>query len=107
MLSLALVAVPPADATGSPARAHEVSFADGFDPPAIGSWEAGAHALGRGRGRAEHVALGGGAASLTLPAGSFDGAEIRSLDLRADAPRAADPPRSFLTPRQSPRDPAS
>jgi beta-glucanase (GH16 family) len=78
MLSFALVAVCSTDATGSLARVHAVSFEDGFDPPGIGRWEPGVHALGRGHVRAEHVAVGRGAASLTLPAGSFDGAEIRS-----------------------------
>jgi beta-glucanase (GH16 family) len=76
MLSFALVALRSADAAG----ARAVSFDDGFDPPGSGRWVPGAHALGRGSVRADHVALGGGAASLTLPAGSYDGAEIRSVE---------------------------
>jgi len=68
VLSFAPVALCSGDAAGSLVPAHTVSF------------EFGAHALGRGSVRADHVALGEGAASLTLPAGSFDGAEIRSVE---------------------------
>ncbi|MBD0318725.1 MAG: hypothetical protein ICV87_00220, partial [Gemmatimonadetes bacterium] len=41
-------------------------------------WEMDTHPLGRGFVRAANVALGGGTAELTLPAGCFDGGEIRS-----------------------------
>lgn len=47
---------------------------------APGEWEPATHALGRGLVRAENVVLYEGAAALTLSVGSFDGAEIRSVD---------------------------
>ncbi len=59
---------------------NAVMLDEGFDPPVRGRWERGEHALGRGVLRPGNVAIGGGAASLTLPAGSFDGAEIRSTE---------------------------
>ena len=51
---------------------------DGFDEVVPGRWEIDTHPLGRGSVRADNVAVGGGRAVLTLPAGCFDGAEIRS-----------------------------
>jgi endo-1,3-1,4-beta-glycanase ExoK len=47
-----------------------------FDGPSFGEWYADTHPLGRGSVRAEHVALGGGRAALSLAAGGWDGAEI-------------------------------
>ncbi len=49
-----------------------------FDGPGFSAWAADTHPLGRGSVRAENVALGGGVASLSLSAGAYDGAEIRS-----------------------------
>lgn len=51
---------------------------DGFGEVVPGRWEMNTHPLGRGSVRAANVAIGGGAAALTLPAGCFDGGEIRS-----------------------------
>lgn len=52
------------------------AIVEDFDGPSFGGWHADTHPLGRGSVRAEHVALGGGRAALSLAAGAFDGAEI-------------------------------
>jgi beta-glucanase (GH16 family) len=57
-----------------------VSFADGFDTPDAGRWVPGAHPLGRGAVQAGNVLLGGGAATLSLSVGAWDGAEIRTTE---------------------------
>lgn len=58
------------------------SFADEFETldPAI--WRASDHWLGRGRLDPGHVRLDDGTLALVLPAGSHQGAEIRSRDRR-------------------------
>ncbi|MBV9772906.1 MAG: glycoside hydrolase family 16 protein [Gemmatimonadetes bacterium] len=51
---------------------------DDFDLLDPARWLPGDHALGRGRLAPANVSAAGGAAVLTLPAGRYDGAEIRS-----------------------------
>jgi beta-glucanase (GH16 family) len=55
---------------------------DEFDPWDPGLWLPGQHALGRGVLQAANVSATSGILALRLPAGTYDGAEIRSRDRR-------------------------
>jgi beta-glucanase (GH16 family) len=57
---------------GSPSTA----FTEEFDGASFPAWTTDTHPLGRGSVRVENVALGGGAAALSLAAGAYDGAEV-------------------------------
>ncbi|HEX8361461.1 MAG TPA: family 16 glycosylhydrolase [Longimicrobium sp.] len=71
-LSALLVAVCSDAAIGS--------FAPEHPSPVVSFSEADTHALGRGLVRTGNAVVEGGTASLTLPAHTFDGAEIRSVE---------------------------
>jgi len=51
-------------------------FTEEFDAATLAGWSADTHPLGRGSVRSANVSLGSGTASLALPAGAYDGAEI-------------------------------
>lgn len=57
-----------------------VAFADEFDAWDATRWSAEEHPLGRGTFRAANVVVQGGRAELVMPAGAYDGGEIRSAD---------------------------
>ena len=69
----------PEDAARKPAAAAATDVTEDFDllDPAL--WLRGDHVLGRGRLRPENVAAPGGVLTLTLPAGTRDGAEVQSV----------------------------
>jgi beta-glucanase (GH16 family) len=80
---IALAACADAALAPDPTTAHPssaVAFADGFDALDPARWTFGSHPLGRGSVLAGNAALGGGAATLHLAAGAFDGAELRSVE---------------------------
>lgn len=72
---MATIPDPQAELAKSP-RAVTTSVTEEFNGPAFGEWTAETHPLGRGTVRSENVAMGGGAAALSLSAGAYDGAEI-------------------------------
>lgn len=63
------------------ARGAAVGFSDGFDTFDYGRWSKEAHPLGRGAFLIENVTATSGTVSLILPATTYDGGEIRSVDL--------------------------
>jgi beta-glucanase (GH16 family) len=56
----------------------DAAFTDTFDAFNAKRWAVGEHQLGRSMLSAANVSVAGGALSLALPAGTTDGAEIRS-----------------------------
>jgi len=75
-LLAALVVTALVASAGSAVAA--VGFGDPFDSLDGGRWSAGDHQLGRSRLDPANVAVTGGALELRHPAGSLDGAELRS-----------------------------
>lgn len=77
-------------------------FVEDFDVWDPARWTAGDHALGRGWLSPDNVNVAGGLLTLRLPAGTFDGGEIRSADKVRYGTyeariRAADAPGSLST----------
>ena len=56
-------------------------FSDPFDSLDSGRWSVGDHQLGRSRLDPANVTVAGGALELRHPAGSLDGAEVRTTAL--------------------------
>ena len=56
-------------------------FGDPFDSLESGRWSLGDHQLGRSRLDPANVAVAGGALELRHPAGTVDGAEVRTTAL--------------------------
>ena len=71
---------PDAPALDRTARSTSVGFSDGFGTLDLSRWSKEEHALGRGFFRVRNVREATGSVSLILPADTYDGGEIRSVD---------------------------
>jgi len=71
---------PAAPQLGRLERSATAGFSDGFATFALSRWSKEEHALGRGSFRAVNVREAVGTVSLVLPAGTYDGGEMRSVD---------------------------
>ena len=79
-LLVLLATAPGCDAAPVPAATS--AFVDDFTALDPTRWTPGPeHRLGRSRIDPAHVQVGGGALLLTLPGGTLDGAELRTVDL--------------------------
>ena len=67
----------------------EAAFTDTFDTFDAQRWAVGQHQLGRSALTAANVTVAGGALGLTLPAGTTDGGEIRSVSTFASGVASA------------------
>jgi len=88
----AVVSVGCSDRTGDPlepdapqlersARSTRAGFSDEFSTFDLSRWSKEEHPLGFGFFRVANVRQGDGTVDLVLPAGTYDGGEIRSVDL--------------------------
>jgi len=66
---------------GAGSAVAATGFSDPFDSLDGGRWSAGDHQLGRSRLDPANVAVAGGALELRHPAGTLDGAEVRTREL--------------------------
>ena len=79
--SLLVLLVVTALAGQAASAVAATGFGDPFDSLDGGRWSAGDHQLGRSRLDPVNVAVAGGALELRHPAGTLDGAEVRTREL--------------------------
>jgi len=72
---------PGVPSTARTTSATAVGFIDEFETFDLSRWSKEAHPLGRGTFEIQNIREGTGTVSLVLPANTFNGGEIRSIDL--------------------------